>query len=295
MKLNKLYIILFITLIIVSISGCKLNKKNTNYTTTLEGIAIHIPSLTGGIINKLWVDEGAWISIGDTLAILDTREIRYQIEQLDASLKELDMQSAIAKANLQQSRLDMSYVQEKQQRTQRLYDAATIPQQNVDDIGNLYEKSQTQVNNANNQYEMLTATAEKLQAQKKILLKKINDAIIISPTQGKVTSLYYRQGEAIAPFANLLEVIDTHSLQAKIYVSEALLSQIKTGQAVNIITESGQKFPALIDHVSNKAEFTPKTILTPDTRAAMVYAVTLKAENPQDILKDGMPIEVELK
>ncbi len=294
MKVNKIYIILFIALIIITMSGCKLSKKSTNYTTTLEGIAIHVPSLTGGIINKLLVDEGAWIAIGDTLAILDTREIRYQIEQLDASLKELNIQSAIAKNNQQQSQQDLSYVSQKQQRTQRLVSGDVLPQQNVDDIGNLMQKSQTMVSNANSQFEMLTATAEKLQAQKKILLKKINDSIIISPAQGKVTSLYYRQGEAIAPFANLLEVIDTHSLQAKIYVSEALLSKIKTGQTVNIITESGQKFPAKIAHVINKAEFTPKTILTPDTRTSMVYAVTIKTDNPQDILKDGMPIEVEI-
>lgn len=291
---NRNIVLFALLLMMLLLNGCKFNKKDTNYTTTLEGIAIHVPSLTGGIINKLMVDEGKWISVGDTLAILDTREIKYQIEQLDASLKELNMQSTIAGNNLAQSRKDLSYILEKQQRTQRLYDAATIPQQNVDDIGNLYQKSQTQVNNANNQLEMLTATVEKLQAQKKILLKKIDDAIIISPANGKVTSLYYRQGEAIAPYANLLEVIDTHALQAKIYVTEAVLSAIKTGRTVNLITESGQKYPAVIDHISNKAEFTPKTILTPDTRSAMVYAVTLKADNPQDILKDGMPVEAEL-
>lgn len=280
--------------IFIAVTGCQLNKKNANYTTTLEGIAIHVPSLNGGIINKLMVDEGTWIAAGDTLAVLDTREIRYQVEQLDASLKELAIQSNIAKSNLQQAQTDLAYVLDKQLRTQRLVSGDVLPQQNVDDIGNLFQKAQTLASNAHSQHEMLSATAEKLQAQKRILLKKINDAIIISPANGKVTSLYYRQGEAIAPYTNLLEVIDTRSLQAKIYIAESGLSKVKTGQKVTIITESGKTHPAIIEHISNKAEFTPKSVLTPDTRAAMVYSVTIKADNLQDILKDGMPIEVEL-
>jgi len=288
-----------ITLWLVLISllfgfGCKLNKKTQTYTTTLEGTSFLVPSPTGGIINKLWVTEGAWISAGDTLAILDSRELRYQVEQIDASLQELTIQTAIANNSLQQSLADFAYVQEKQQRTQRLFDAATIPQQSVDDIGNLMQKSQTQTNNAAKQSEMLKATATKLNAQKKILLKNIADATLISRSSGKVSTLYYHQGEAMAPYANLLELIDTRSLKTKIYVPETLLGSIKTGQQVKLLTASGQIHPASIESISNKAEFTPKTILTPDTRAAMVYAVTIRVDNPQDVLKDGMPVEVEL-
>ena len=291
---RKVYSVILIVLLVVLMTGCKLNKKNENYTTTLEGISIHVPSLTGGIINHLLVKEGDWVNVGDTLAYLDTRELKYQVEQLDASLKELSTQAAIARNNLSQSQSDLSYIQEKQQRTENLYKGDVIPQQNVDDINNLLQKSRTLSNNANDQLVMLTATAEKLQAQKKILLKKIADAVILTPAKGKITTLYYRQGEAIPPFANLLEVIDTKTLQAKIYVTELELAKVKTGQTVSVITESGQTFPAIISYFSNTAEFTPKAVLTPENRTAMVYAVTLKIDNPQDILKDGMPVEVKL-
>ncbi len=294
MKYKRLLILGLALLLVLFSFGCKLNKKAQTYTTTLEGISIHVPSLTGGIINKLMVDEGRWINVGDTLAILDSREIRYQADQIDASLTELSIQTQIANSNLQQAQTDLAYIQEKQQRTQRLLTSEVIQQQSLDDLNNLLQKSRTMVNNANDQLTMLRATQEKLLAQKKILLKKIADAVIISPAKGKITSLYYRQGEALAPYANLLEVINTASLQAKIYVSESELAKVKTGQQVKVITESGQKYPAVIDHISNQAEFTPKTILTPDTRASMVYAVTLKVENPKDTLKDGMPVDVEL-
>ena len=293
MRFFKAFVLL-VAVTLLAFSGCKLNKKDTTYTTTLEGTSIHVPSLTGGVINALLVKEGDWMEVDDTLAILDTRELRYQIEQIDVSLKELSIQTAIAKNSLTQSQNDVDYVLEKQQRTQRLYDKETIAKQNLDDIQNLLQKSQTLSTNANSQYELLQASLDRLLAQKKILLKKISDAIILAPAKGKITTLYYQQGEAIPPFANLLEVIDTKTLQAKIYVSEQVLDKQKTGQTVNVITESGQSYPAVIIYFSNKAEFTPKAVLTPENRTAMVYAVTIRIDNSQDTLKDGMPVEVKL-
>ncbi len=289
----RIYIITAVTVLLLTAFACSNKGKVQTYTTTLEGIAVHVPSLTGGIINQLNVDEGDWVTSGDTLALLDTRELKYQAEQIDASLQELASQKTIAENNLAQARKDLSYIQDKQQRTQRLVSGDVLPQQNEDDINNLMQKSQTMLTNTSNQLELLKSSAVKLQAQKKILLKKINDAIIISPAEGKVTTLYYRQGEALAPFANLLELINTKSLEAKIYLPESMLTKVKTGMQLDVKTESGQEFPAAVTNISNKAEFTPKTILTKDTRAAMVYAVTLKVANPQDILKDGMPVEVQ--
>ncbi|MSR82421.1 MAG: hypothetical protein EXS58_05775 [Candidatus Latescibacteria bacterium] len=52
--------------------------------------------------------------------------------------------------------------------------------------------------------------------------------------------------------------------------------------------------PGQVIWVSERAEFTPKTILTPETRAALVYAVKVLVANPEGVLKHGMPVEVEL-
>jgi HlyD family secretion protein len=291
-KINKVMVLLPAFAIII-LSGCRLKEKETFYTTTLSGTSIHAPSLTGGVINRMLVKEGDWVEVDDTLAVLDTRELKYQIEQIDVSLKELNIQTIIAQNSLIQSRSDVSYIQEKQQRTQRLYQAESIAKQNLDDMQNLLQKSQTLSTNANSQYELMKASQDRLLAQKKILLKKVSDAIILAPAKGKITTLYYRQGEAIPPFANLLEVIDTKTLQAKFYVSEQTLGNLKTGQTVSVITESGQSYSAVISYFSDKAEFTPKAVLTTENRAAMVYAVTVKVDNPQDMLKDGMPVEVK--
>lgn len=291
-SLNMIALALSLVTLLIG-TGCKAKQQPLMYTSTLEATKLHVPSLNGGIIQKLLVQEGDWVNIGDTLAVMDSREIGYSIEQIDASLQELNMQIAIAKTNQTQADTDVAYVQERTDRLDRLYKSDVVTKQNLDDALNLETKSKTLTQNASSQAQMLAATREKLLAQKKILLKKLHDGIIYSPLSGKVTTLYYQGGEAIPPFANLVEIINAKSLDTDVYVSETMLAKLKTGQTATIKTESGIKFTGKINIISSKAEFTPKTILTPDTRAGMVYAVTIKVDNPDDVLKDGMPVEVE--
>ncbi|MCX7727171.1 MAG: HlyD family efflux transporter periplasmic adaptor subunit [Chitinispirillaceae bacterium] len=292
-KRVNIIVFLSVLIVVVSLFSCKKQTKAQHYTTTLEGKSIHVPSLTGGIINQLKVKEGDWVEIGDTLAILDTRELNYQIEQLEASIKELDIQISIAQNNFEQSKKDLAYTQERLQRTQRLVQMESLPKQNQDDLENMVQKAQTLTTNATQQIAILQASKDKLLAQKKILQKKVKDAFIISPASGRISTLYFYQGEAISPFGNLLEIINTKKMQAKVYVPERILPLIKIGYPVKIITEDKQTYPAQVILISNRAEFTPKNILTPDNRTSMVYAVTLSVENPNEKLKDGMPIDVE--
>jgi HlyD family secretion protein len=93
----------------------------------------------------------------------------------------------------------------------------------------------------------------------------------------------------------LAEIVATQSMEANIYVSEELLAALKPGMPLKLkVNGYTNDIPAEIIRISNKAEFTPKTVLTPDNRSVMVYAIRLRAENPEGILKDGMPVDVYL-
>ena len=52
-------------------------------------------------------------------------------------------------------------------------------------------------------------------------------------------------------------------------------------------------FAARVEHINSSAEFTPKEVLTPENREALVYAVRVGIENPDGVLKIGMPVVLE--
>ncbi len=112
---------------------------------------------------------------------------------------------------------------------------------------------------------------------------------------GVITNKYYEPGEAVPPLAPIAEVISLEQVWVKIYLSETMLPQIKTGQEVKVkIDGSNQTLVGTISWINSKAEFTPKTILTPETRTSLVYAAKVLIPNKDYILKHGMPVEIHL-
>ena len=294
MKSRYLVLMLLPALLVLVISGCGKKVQVNQWTTVIEGETLLVPSLTGGIIKELRTKEGDWVQAGDTLALLDTRELLYQIEQIDASLSEIEIQSRIATTNIAQAQQDLQWTSDRTERLRAVYKAQGMALQDVENADNLLEKSKSAAANIAAQHQILQASQNKLLAQKKILRKKIADTVITASAAGLVSTLYFHTGEAIPPFGNVLELIDISNVTAKIYVSEAALGKLKVGEKVRVKTITGIVLEGDITHISDKAEFTPKTILTPDTRSAMVYAVKISIANPDKSLKIGMPVDITL-
>ncbi|GBD92670.1 putative efflux pump membrane fusion protein [bacterium BMS3Abin05] len=117
----------------------------------------------------------------------------------------------------------------------------------------------------------------------------------MAPASGVIFSRYFNEGEAIPPLNPIVEIVHVRSLSVKIYISEKMLPHIKYGQKVKVRVDGlSRQFQGIVGWVSPKAEFTPKTIMTPETRTSLVYAVKIRIQNSKGILKDGMPVEVVL-
>ena len=80
------------------------------------------------------------------------------------------------------------------------------------------------------------------------------------------------------------------------YVSGNQLPLIKLNQEVIVRTDDGnggfKETKGVINWISSKAEFTPKTIQTKDERANLVYAIKIKVEN-DGAYKIGMYGEIK--
>ena len=75
------------------------------------------------------------------------------------------------------------------------------------------------------------------------------------------------------------------------YVTSAQLQNIKIGQQVKVFADYGnnqrKEYQGTISWISSRSEFTPKTILTDDERADLVYAIKVAIKN-DGFVKIGM-------
>jgi HlyD family secretion protein len=292
--MNKLVPALISCVILIQL-GCNGDTNGLTYTGTVEGTAVKVPALTPGKIIKFYVQTGEFVHSGQLLAAVDSTDLIFQREQLSASTEELTIQKNIAKANLTRVTEDYNYLKTKYERIATLYHAESVTKQQLDDISNSLQNAGIAVSNSQQALNSIGASNKRIEAQIKSIEKKINDAHITAPVDGIVTDLFYEAGEAVPQFGPILEIIDMKKPEVKIYISEELLSQIKFGQEVRVKADGREDtMTGTIMWISPKAEFTPKTILTPDTRTSLVYAVKISIANDDGILKHGMPVVITL-
>ena len=275
--------------------GCNGNTDGREYTGTVEGTSVMVPALTGGEILRFYIQTGETVSRGQLLAAVDSTELVLQREQLMAALEDINIQNNIAQANLARANDDYNYLKTTHGRIASLYKSQSVTKQQLDDVNNNLQKAGIALANSRQSLQSIAANRKRLDAQIKSVAKKINDAQIHAPVEGIITDTFYEEGEAVPQFAPVLEIINLKKPEVKIYISQTLLSRIKYGQEVSVKADGQDKnMTGTIMWISPQAEFTPKTILTPDTRTSLVYAVKISIANEQEILKHGMPVVITL-
>jgi HlyD family secretion protein len=292
--MNK-HLAFLISIILFILLGCYGNENNLEYTGTVEGTAVRVPALTPGKIMTFYVQTGEFVRKGQLLAAVDTTDLLFQRDQLTAAREELSIQRKIAGANLSRATEDYNYLQTKHDRIASLYRSESVTRQQLDDISNSLQNAGIAVSNSQQALSSIAANIKRVEAQIKSIEKKINDASITAPVEGIITDTFYEVGEAVPQFAPILEIIDIKNPEVKIYLSQGMLSQIRYGQEVRVKADGQENdMSGKIMWISPKAEFTPKTILTPDTRTSLVYAVKISVPNEDGILKHGMPVIITL-
>ncbi len=295
--------------------ACSAKKNQFDAEGNFEADETIVSSELPGRITKFAVNEGDTIAAGIVIGKVDALNISLQKEQVEASISALSQktmdvspQIKLLKDQLEVQQTQLQNLLHEQSRVERLVklDAATGKQ--LDDIKfqvDAQHKQMTvtkqqinvQVNNTNTQNRSMLSEAAPLQKRVAQLNDQINRANIINPINGTVIAKYAEQGEITAAGKALYKIADLSIITLRAYVTGDQLSAIKLGQPVKVFTDKGKdayrEYAGTITWISDKAEFTPKTIQTKDERANLVYAVKIKVMN-DGLLKIGMYGEIKL-
>jgi HlyD family secretion protein len=289
--------------IVLLLGACQTDENISDAYGTLEATEIFIASELPGKIMQMTADEGTIVDEGVVLARIDTTGLFLQKEQVKASMNAL-------KAKLTDVPVQLDVLRKKEQILKRELDrigelvqngAATSKQ--LDDLNGEYDvvrkqlaASKSQLSTANR---AILAQMEPMEWQLKTIDDKIIRTVIVSPKNGTVLKRYKEPGEITAPGTPLFKIADLTAMIARVYVTGSQLQQIKIGQEVSVKTDQNSsqmiKHPGKILWISDRAEFTPKTIQTKEERVNQVYAVKIAVSNPEGQLKIGMPVEIDFE
>lgn len=134
---------------------------------------------------------------------------------------------------------------------------------------------------------------EQARAARAGLVVQLAQTRVNAPADGLVTQVAVRQGEVAAPGATVLELANLGEATLTVYVPQPDLGRVQLGQAVGITVDSfpGRQFTGAVTRIADQAEFTPKSVQTPEERVNTVFAVEITVPNPDSALKPGMPAD----
>ena len=136
--------------------------------------------------------------------------------------------------------------------------------------------------------------AEAAAKEAKVVLE---DCRILSPISGTVMTKIAEEGEVLAAGRPILTLIDLSDIYLKLYIPQVEIGKIRLGNVGRIYVDAypNRPFEAKVTNISQQAEFTPKNVETKQERVNLVFAVKLTADNPQGLLKPGMPADGVIK
>ncbi|HVO80692.1 MAG TPA: efflux RND transporter periplasmic adaptor subunit [Terriglobales bacterium] len=274
-----------------------------------------------GRIVELPIEEGQWVEQGALLAQLDNADYRQQVALDEANAgvqrKLLDLGLAgsrpqeieVAKHTLDDAKADLAQKQLDFQRADSLYRQQVGSQQARDQADTNLKRAQATVERAQQQYDQtLEGTrkeqlsvdrAQLVQAEQKLRLSRINldYTTLRAPLSGVILVRQAELGEVVAANTPVVTLGDLDHVWLRAYVAETDLGRIRWGQEAVVRTDTypGKTYRGRIAFISDKAEFTPKSVQTLKERVTLVYRIKIDVENPNHELKPGMPADAEIE
>ena len=282
--------------------ACGENEKAYDATGTFEATETTVFAEQSGALLSFNITEGNEVGQDSEVGVIDTTQTWLKIQQLEVTKEVYQSQKPDMERQIAATRQQLTKARHEEQRYKDLVADGAAPSKLLDDATSqvqvLQRQLDAQISSLSTNSRALdkqTAAAEVQVNQLKEMLRKCH---IVTPTKGTVLEKYVERGEFVTVGKPLFKIADTETVFLRAYVTSAQLKSIKLGQKVKVFADYGdqqkKEYEGTVTWISSRSEFTPKTILTDDERADLVYAVKIAVKN-DGYIKIGMYGEVSFE
>jgi len=302
--------------------ACRASRA-TARTTLYGNVDIREVSLAfrvGGRVADVLVDEGASVKAGDVVALLDEEPLRNALAAAEATAAAVgarnallrkgyraeDVAQARARRDQAQAALDEAERQYSRQRTlqpegassKKALDMALAQRDQAAAALRAAGEDLRRLEAGYRREEIAESDGQLRQAQAALETARLNlrDARLTAPSEGVILTRAVEKGSMVQAGAAGFSLSLTRPVWVRAYVDEPQLGRFSTGTAVTVHTDTdpAKAYHGVVGFVSPTAEFTPKSVETPDLRTALVYRLRIVVSDPDAGLRQGMPVTVRL-
>ena len=303
---------LIVIILLIAVIGYFVSKpKPLMIQGEAEASEYRVSGKVPGRIEELYVKEGQMVHKGDTVALIDSPEVRAKLAQANAikavaSSQSRKVQNGARKEQIagayelyQQALVQEDVMKKSFDRIQKLYDQKVIAAQKYDEVKAKYDASVAQTKAAKSQYDMaVNGAREEDKAAAKALVDQANGALmevesylselyLTAPADGIISALFPKVGELVGQGAPVASVTDLNDVWFTFNVREDYLHGMKQGDKITVIIPAldGKEVPATINYVAVRESYATWKA-TKET--GMYDAKTFEVRAVPDVTVDGV-------
>ncbi len=281
---------------------------------------IQIAFQDSGRIAHVLVQEGDTVQPGQVLAELEPDRFREALRRSQAQVAAQDRvlarlqagsrpeEIAQARADVAAAQANVTIAQLSAQRQRELERQHFVPRQNLDNAETTLKTAQATLEHAQQALKLMVLgprqedidsarhTLEADRATLALSTKDLADTQVLAPEAGTIQARILEPGAMASPQTPVLTLALDNPVWIRAWLPENALGRIKPGTRAWIETDSwpGERLQAWVGFISPTAEFTPKTVETPELRTELMYRLRIYACNPGHRLRLGMPASVRI-
>ncbi len=234
-----------------------------------------------GRIEELFVKEGQTVHKGDTVAMIDSPEVRAKLAQANAARSAAAAQSSKARNGARSEQIQGAYqlwqqaiVQEdvmkkSLDRVSKLYEQKVVAAQKYDETKAQYDAAVAQTKAAKSQYDMAVngaryedkAAAQALVAQANGAVQEVESYLgelyLVAPADGIISAIYPKVGELVGQGSPVASVLDVDDIWFTFNVREDYLHGLKQGDGITVIIPAldGKEIPATVNYIAVRESY----------------------------------------
>lgn len=307
----------------LALHGCSADDAGLfDASGTIEATEADLGFQIPGRLQSVPAREGTRVDAGDTLATLESTELRASLAAAEATaaaararMAELDggarpQEVASARAVVTAARDSEAQARREAERARRLFAGGAVSAQALEQADTRLETATAATTQAEQTLALVEEgpRAETRAAQRALVQQAeaaveraratLGQTVLIAPRAGLLTIRHREPGEILSPGQPVATVMDPEDRWVRIYIRGDRVGRVSLGQSAQIVVDAypDQRFQGEVDFIGSEAEFTPRNVQTRDERTQLVYPVKVRIVGDDALaLKPGLPADVILE
>ena len=243
----------------------------------LESEQVEIATKYPGRIATVLAKEGQMVDAGEVVARMDTAELEAQLRSAEAQVRKSEHEKTQAEAFIVQRESERTFARQELQRTSTLVERGWSTGEKLDQRRNEMKTALAAYDTAVASLDAAKAQIAAAQAEVARLQTQINDSTLVAPRRGRIQYKLAQPGEVLSAGGRVLTLLDLSDVYMTIFVPARVAGPLAVGDEARVTLDPapGYVFPAKVTFVATEAQFTPKTVETPEEREKLMFRVKL--------------------